>query len=278
MNVSAIASRAAGYYPLSIATSLALEGAMGIHPDQPHGKVVLPQYEVLWVNLKTIFRNFYRAIDREQVLNVRPQDMAQGILEELESLENVVSELTGGKLVVQYYVSDYANLETKYRYAKVRGYTTELQKSYGGAMQYSLSPVIQAIKDRIKVYRLKITDAEPRKTLLFTNYAYDLLARGFPKLHLFESHTGAIKGPHQFYTKYHDGKSLQLIPWREDMLQIFGDSEHFHPMSKKVRDTVLAIAEKYRWSQVTTTAKVRYGIDQIQDPYLRDVLRAIITD
>jgi hypothetical protein len=166
-------------------------------------------------------------------------------------------------------------METKYRYAQVRMYTTDIQKAYGDEMQRALLPVLQALKDSIKIYRLKITDTETRRCLMLTHFAFDLLARNFPQMSLLESHTGKIKTKHQFYTKYHDGKNLQNIPFYCGLMQVFGDSEHFRPMQKGVRDTILAIADKYSWSQVTTSAKVRAGLETIQDPYLRDVLRKI---
>lgn len=274
MNVGPIASREVGYYPLSMATSLALEGAMGNHPDPARqtGKVELLKYDVIWVNLKTVFRNFFNAMDRQQAPKVPARDMAQGILQELEQLENVLSQLSSGRMQVQYYVSDYAGMDTKYRHARIRGYVTELQRAYGRSLEASLTQVIKELKDRVKIYRLKITDEEARPCLLLTHYAYDLLVRNFRQFCLLESHTGAVKDKLQFYTKYLNGKDLAQIPFCEGFMQVFGDSEHFHPMQISIRKQILELADKYHWSQVTTRDKVLYGLKQLQDPYLRDQL------
>jgi hypothetical protein len=42
--MSFVSERPTGHYPLSIATSLAIEGAMGIHPDNPVGKYMLKDF------------------------------------------------------------------------------------------------------------------------------------------------------------------------------------------------------------------------------------------
>lgn len=278
MNVSDVSSRDVGAYPLSIATSLALEGAMGIHPDPARntGKAVLQDYEVVWVNLKTIFRNLYQSINREVVLRVSPRDLASAMLFELEQFDRIVADLTGDRLKVQYYLSDYAGLELKYRYAKIRGYVTDLQRAYGRALVETIRIVLPQIRERTKLYRLKVTDEENRKALVFTSYAYDLLARHFSKIFLLESHTGSVKNKLQFYTKYINGKELAQIPFCEGLMQVFGDSELFFPMSHGVRKQVLEVAEKYNWSQVTTHDKIVYGIKQIKDHLLRDRLIAVM--
>ena len=142
-------------------------------------------------------------------------------------------------------------------------------------MVQTLSAYISSHPNTVKRYTLKILDVEARKALILTHFAYDLLAKGFSSLHLLESHTGTIKNKFMWYTKYLNGKELSSIPFREDMLQIFGDNEHFRPWPIKARRQVLELAAKYNWSQVTQNDKVRYGFGQIVDPYLRDILREL---
>ena len=52
-----MSSRTIGQFPLSIATSLAMEAAFGIYPDRPETKEPILKYDTLWVNVRTIFRN-----------------------------------------------------------------------------------------------------------------------------------------------------------------------------------------------------------------------------
>lgn len=276
MNTSALSDRVLGQYPLSIATSLAIEGAMGIHPDKPEQtKKLLPGYAVIWVNLKTIFRNLYNAVDKERLQAVSAQELIDAFTSEIDQLKRVISVETASKTDVVLYVSDYAGMGQKYKHALLRGDITSLQLAYTSAMIETLSNYIRAHPNTVKRYTLKILDVESRKALMLTHFAYDLLAKGFSNLSLLESHTGSIKDKYRWYTKYYNGKELSMIPFREDMLQVFGDNEHFRPMPIKARKEVLALAAKYHWSQVTTTDKVKYSISQIQDPYLRDILREL---
>lgn len=276
MNTAAISERVIGQYPLSIATSLAIEGAMGIHPDKPdQTKKLLPNYEVVWVNLKTIFRNLYNAIDRSVVQDVKPQDFVDAFTSEIDQLKSVIHVETASKTDVVLYVSDYAGMDQKYRHAILRGDQTPLQQQYSKLMVYTIAQYLKTHGHDVKRYTLKITDAEPRRALILTHYAFDLLAPRMPNLSLLESHTGTIKDKHQWYTKYLNGRELVHIPFREDMLQVFGDNEHFRPMKPSIRKQILELAEQYRWTQVTTTDKIRAGIDHLKDPLLKEILRKL---
>jgi hypothetical protein len=93
---------------------------------------------------------------------------------------------------------------------------------------------------------------------------------------LLESHTGKIKPRGQWYTKYLNGKDLVQIPFNEGFLQVFGDSETFRPMDIRFRRAILEIAERYKWTAVSTLEKLNYGIDQLKNPYYKEVLRKIV--
>lgn len=277
MNTSALSERMLGQYPLSIATSLAIEGAMGIHPDKPEQtKKLLPNYQVVWVNLKTIFRNLYNACDKERLQGVKTQEFIDALTSEIDQLKRVISVETASRTDVVLYVSDYAGMGQKYRHALIRGDVTANQIEYTALMSEVLAGYIRTHPNTVKRYTLKILDVEARKALIMTHFAYDLLARGFSNLSLLESHTGTIKDKYMWYTKYLNGKEqLSSIPFREDMLQVFGDKEHFRPMPIKARKQILEMAAANGWSQVTTNDKVNYGISKLADPYLRDILRSL---
>lgn len=278
MRTSIVSDRVVGQFPISIATSLALEGALGIYPEKETGINLLKDYREIWVNVKTLFRNLYNACDRASVLNTPTEDFVEGLNTDMEHFLSVVRDNTQGMTHVVFYICDYANMTLHYPYAHIRGDTTELQKAYTNAMKETLKAVLQQQHFEIRIYSHSITDASNQKLLLVTHYPLDLFAKGLPQKELLESHTGIIKPSHQWYTKYLNGKELPNIPFRRDLIQVFGDSEHFRPMGIGLRKQILQVAEEYNWSQVTTTAKVRYGIDQLKDHYARDVLKKIITE
>jgi hypothetical protein len=142
-------------------------------------------------------------------------------------------------------------------------------------MKSTLGPWLRVYKDKAKFFLLKIRDYNESRTLMLTHYAIDLLAPNFKSFDLLESHTGAIKSKHLWYTKYYNGKDYPQLPFREDLLQVFGDNETFRPMAPSIRKQIIEIAKQYNWSPVSTSEKVEYGLNQIKDPYLRDVLRSL---
>ena len=84
-----------------------------------------------------------------------------------------------------------------------------------------------------------------------------------------------VKKREQWYTKYNDGKELAMIPFREDLIQFFGDKESIVPYLKKTRTAIIEIADKYNWTQATTLDKINYSINQSKDDYLKSVWRDI---
>lgn len=276
MRTSIVSDRVVGQFPISIATSLAIEGGLGIHPDHPMDTKPLLDYSEVWVNVKTLFRNLYNACDRSQLSRIPTEDFVEGLRTDMDHFVTVIRDQTHSRMKVVFYTCDYANMTLHYPYAIIRGDTTELQKAYTNAMRETLKEFFKDLPFPVKVYRNKIEEVSEEKILLLTNYPLDLCSKGLRRRALLESHTGAIKLSHQWYTKYLNGKDLPMIPFNERLMQVFGDPEHFRPMGVNLRKTVIDIAVKYGWSQVTTDEKIRYGINQIKDPLLRDVLKEII--
>jgi hypothetical protein len=272
------AERVTGAYPISIATSLAIEGALGVHPERPTGKDELSGHQALWINVKTVFRNFHNSMNKEDIPKCRPQEWAEELLREMEMIKQVISEVTRGSLEVIYYLPDYAGLEKEYPKAVPRLDTTPLQIEYTKRMRIVLGELLKLKAIEIKLYKFFIKDTDNRNVLMLTHVAIDLFTKTIRNKKLLESHTGAVKPRTLWYTKYHNGSTLMQIPFRLDMVQVFGDNELFRPQNPKIRQEVLQLAEKYHWSQVTTTDKIRYSINQLRDHALRHMLLDILED
>lgn len=273
----AIAERAVGQYPLSIATSLAIESACGVHPDIIVETAPILQYQELWVNVRTLFRNFMGSLDKTGFKAVMPPQIAEALSQEMDAITSIIAVGSHGKTEVVYYYSNYAGLETKYKHAVVRRDTTDRQKEYTAIHDQTVKILLHEHSDEIRGFDLKVEPDDYPKALMLTHYAYDLLSWSrFAHLDLLESHTGAIKSRAQWYTKYYEGKSLPMIPFREDFLQVFGDSETFRPMDHKLRKEIVEIATRYNWTAVSTREKLKYGIDQMQNPFAKAVLRDIL--
>jgi hypothetical protein len=277
-----IAERAVGQYPLSIATSLAIESANGIHPELPVSSPPILEYEELWINLRTMFRNFVGSLDKVTAGMLHAAEAVDSLEDEMEQIGHIIQESSSSRCKVIYYLSNYARMETKYPFAVVKRDNTPKQMEYTAILNKTLDILLERHKDRrdIRVFERKISPPQSPtpKALVITHYAYDLLsAKAFRSLTLLESHTGRIKHRALWYTKYANGRDLVMLPFREDLLQVFGDSECFRPMDAKLRKEIVDIATRFNWNSVTTTDKVRLGLEFIQNPYHREVIKSIVT-
>lgn len=276
-----IAQRAVGQYPLSIATSLALEGLAGIYEDRPESPPPILKYDALWVNLRTLFRNFTGSLEKSLVDMMDPIEAAETVSQEMEHLSEIVRDLNP-QCGVHFYISNYDNMEGKYPRATIRKDNTAKQKAYTIMQTHAMEALLHHHKgdENLSVFKRKLefNKSNLPVTAILTHFAYDLLsAKIFKRMDLIESHTGIIKPKALWYTKFYHGKELVMIPFREDMLQVFGDSETFHPMDHRLRKELIELAKQYNWSQVTTTDRIRYSIDSMKNHWAADILKEIIT-
>jgi len=274
---SMIAERAVGKFPISVATSLALEAACGIHDDYPVNRAPILDYPAFWVNVRTLIRNFIGSLDRHSVNSLVPEDIAETIAEEMQHISGIIAEYSEHRSNVTYYYSDYHDMESKYKHATVRRDNTDNQKEYTAMHEVAMKALLEITGNQIHLFTLKLEPEAFPTAMILTNYAYDLVSyKKFNKLVLLESHTGRIKERAQWYTKYYQGEGLSMIPFREDFLQVFGDSTTFRPMDHRLRKDIIEIATKYNWSAVTTKDKILYGINAMKNDYYKTILKDIL--
>jgi hypothetical protein len=271
-------NRTVGQFPISIASSLALEGSLAIHPDIEKPKLHLIEYESLWINIKTLFRNALGSLSKEDAVMVVPKDIANTIFEEMSIIEDIVKEKTNGKVSVVFYYSNYKNLEKHFKIASIRMDNTEKQKEYTNIQNHTLKILFDKETKEpthlIKGFELYIKNDNPKKTLIITHYPIDLLSyKEFSMLALLESHTGKVLKQAEWYKKFYEGKELVRIPFIPLFLQVFGDKETFRPLQIQVRKDILEMANKYNFSSITTYDKVRYAIENgIKNEYSKELL------
>ena len=97
----ALSSRELGQIPVSIGTSLALEGAFGILEDNHNANPIINNVDVIYVNIRTLIRNMVGAIETEALHSVFPEDLAYILVNELTTIEQAVSVFTEGRVKVQ---------------------------------------------------------------------------------------------------------------------------------------------------------------------------------
>lgn len=277
--------RAKGQYPVSIATSLALESLMNIHPDIQHETPPYGQMNRFWINLRTLHRNVVGACPTDVVSELDPKAVAETMKEEIEYIHQLVSEQSR-QVAIQCYFCNYSDLAKRFPLAVLRHDTTAKQKRDTASMLLAVEHLLKLVEpyqvkdhELVRLYEQKIRSPYQGKalTVFFTHCAIDLLeARQFGECYLIESYTGAYKPRSRWYTKFLNGKDLPMIPFQPVFLQLFGDTVHFSPHDKKSRERIIEVAEKYRWSPTSTDALIRYSLEQLKDEYLKEVVLSML--
>jgi hypothetical protein len=242
-------------------------------------KININSYDEMWINLLTLFRNILGSLGPGEANRVFAADIASVMSYEIENITQLIKDESGGKVRPVFYASNYRGLEKHYPNAKIRVDSTPKQKIYTALMQDSLNAFIKMQKksESIVLFDLYLTAKEKKKTLILTNYAIDLLSHSaFSELDLIESHTGILKSRALWNTKMSNGSELARIPFNKCFLQVFGDSQTFSPLDKKLRDEVLEVADKYSWNPLTTRDRILLGISSMKNPYFRDLLKSML--
>lgn len=265
-----------GQHPISIATSLALEGLSGIHPDNPSNIDYTSNYNQMWINTKTLFRNIYNAIELpNRITQEFIKEIYEIIISEMEYIIKLHESLN---IKIYFYHNNLDDIDRKYKHATIRADKTPKQIIFTSTYNEIGKRLFQKNNNQnLKTFNGRIKPEIQGHSLILTHIALDLFSyHNFTnKIDLLESHTGVIKKRDSWYTKYFNGKEIPMIPFREDLIQLFGDKESIYPYMKKTRDAIIEIALKYNWSQVTSLEKINYGINQSKDEYLKSVWKSI---
>lgn len=276
-----IAERQLSGLPLSVATSLAIESACGIHPEIKVSSAPAKAHQFILINLRTLVRNIHGAVPTEIKKILTPESVFMALTEELTIIESAIQEASNGFCKVKYYACSYKKeVPSKFPYASLKALNSPLQEHYT-ALEDNVLKLIFANQNNtmsnhdITGYGLNISiDTRSAKALILTHLPIDLLNdRNFYALRLLESHTGAIKNKAQWNTKLTDGRHLPRIPFNRVTLQIFGDNRAmFMPMDSGVRNTIKELADAKQWTSVTTMEKIVYDARDHKDPTLKALI------
>lgn len=274
-----IAEREKGQFPVSIATSLALESLAGIHPDIPN--VVVPpikETRLLMFNIRTLIRNIHGALSTDVKRKLTAKVCVKALIEEMSIIEASVNRISEGMVPVVFYACAYGSLSRKFPHAHMRPVVTELQLEYTHMERDTIRELLamQPAFD-IRRYDVDITD-KFTDTFIVTHHAVDLLSKKqFEKLTLLETHTGAIKNHLLWNTKLTKGKDNPRIPFCAFSLQVFGDNGHlFSPMDAKTRAAVLSIAENDNWTAASTRDRIIESLRKLSDMELKTKLLMLV--
>jgi len=266
-----MSGRTLGLLPISVGTSLAFETLMA-SPGEP--------IEALYFNLRTLFRNAYQAYETDDRERVKPQQLYEDVIRDLQEVDRVKGQLgkNPNPEMLIYYPS-YKGLERRFRHARVWKPTTELQLKYAQLEANVCGDIAKALKDHVKETDVALP-MTTKKTYLLTHHPVDLIVKsGFGEIKLLESHTGAVKSRKLWHTKLTNGKNLEAMPFNSLTLQVFGDnSTNFKAMSLKLKQTLLKLSADNNWSSLTTNDRVRYCLPQVADHPLRNMFIDMLRD
>jgi len=288
---SALTERTTSSFPLSIGTALAFEtlfdGSLPVYDDSRAipDRVDINGYDVVAINLATLYRNIVGSVSATSRNTLLVNEITQVMVEEMIFITDLLRSSTDGRCVARFYRNKFEGLQKRFPHAKLRSANTPGQQLYQQEQNATLE-FIFATADNIKRAGVELCEYEylpapvkaGERTLIITHYPVELLAkRRYSKLDLLESHTGVLKPPALWYTKFQDGKQLAHIPFNSCMLQVFGDSQTFHPMPIAERREVLGLAEKFNWNALTTKERLKLGFEYLPNKELSKKLNSMLT-
>lgn len=266
-------------FPVSIATSLAIEGIFGILEDKPHNPPPADQLDEIVINFRTLFRNMTGSMDRETADKLNADDYATGLIEEMTLIRSIVNDRSGGRIKVWYYVASYASLNKLHPYALVKPANTPKQQYYAAMENKTIEVVMKRLgkdNDMLKIFDVTIV-GNPVRTALISNYPLDLLNfQRARELVLVESHTGTVKPKAQWYTKLKGGKDMPYMPFNIMTIQMFGDTGSlFQPQTTSNQNRLRELAQRYKWTQATGKDRIMQCVALEHDPIFEGNIRKL---
>lgn len=275
-----------GKIPISIGTSLALEGLFGTHDEFKGSAKDWPilSCECLSINLRTMVRNLLGALNKEIRYKCHIDEYTATIFEEMNVIRSAVEMKAVKAVKIQFYVSLYKNLEGYFKYCRFKQMTTPNQQLHAQTEERICQAVIAKINEynsssALVLNHLEVFDLYPvlpdKKVYLISHIPLDLLlCQGYRDLLLLESHTGAVKSKAMWYTKLKGGSKLYMIPFDKAMVQMFGDSgDVISPIDHRFKAVTLKIAEQYKWNALTTKDRILATVGMAHEPILLDAIK-----
>lgn len=281
-----IETRATSSFPISLGTALALES---IFIDSPEGyydpereipqRVKLFEYGEIWINVYTLYRNLIGSMKAEVLPGLKPEQIAQALHQEIDVITSLFKNEGGGVCQPFFYFCDYRSLLMASRHKAIhfREDKTEKQRLFKQKGMKSIELLMKGNHDIKRLDDTLKTLIPSTKALVLTHIAYDLLSyTQFSRLDLIESNTGRVKTRREWNSKYADcgQRKMNMLPFLRKLLLVFGDPVLIKPGESKLRNLVLDIAEKRRWTPMVTESQMmqHFSID-VKEPYVLKFLR-----
>lgn len=265
-------TRETGAFPLSMGTSLALEGLLGVHPSTPPAPAHARRVREVWINIRTLIRNLFSAMTAEQAEKAPLQEVLDLLVLEMETIDTVLLQQGKGRLGVVFYCNDLEELKWVFPHAQWKTPRTKKQIT-AHKVEEILVKQLQTLGREGEVSLREIKREPPivpKAVALLTHYPCELLWRfQFEVLFLLESHTGRLKPYSQWCSKLKGVRADEHLPFNRLSLQLFGDGVLLEGCARPLREEFKQLAETRRWTAVTSLEKIqddihRYGGEKLR--------------
>lgn len=254
--------REVGQIPVSMGTSLAFEGFLGIHPNQTKPPLDVKSIKEIWVNVRTLARNLWNAVKTERLAVINPAQAVMVLLEEVQTIPVALLQ-AGSRVKIRYYIASQDQVKWVFPKAQFKEAKTPKQMAYEVYERYtSIELYKQMVELGLDVMEIKKAPTRTDGTVaLLTHYPHELLWKeNFHRLLLLESNTGKIKPWNMWYTKLNGISEDTPLPFDKFTLQVFGDGVLIEPQPRGIKGQLKQLAEAKRWFPTTTKDKIDYDI------------------
>lgn len=271
----ALQSRNMGAYPVSIATSRALEGIFGIHEDivyPRNDQYPYKRFAQLAINYRTLIRNIVGSVSSQAADSFTPEILITLIAEEMSLIQEVVASTTRNNLKVLYYSAGYGSGTLKYLpYANLKSPKTTIQlkeRQLENDVLAGLTHLRRLNNSSILLPPNALSNLssdvpqfnqplEVSKGVLYlTHLPLDIIKTPKGRKALLESHTGKVKNEQDMISKLR-GKPTH-VPFDIMTIQMFGDTGMtLDPHHSKLRKELCEIGERCGWNATTTESRIK---------------------
>lgn len=282
---NSLAERAISAFPLSVGTSLSLESlfAPRLPPYDPDRlipqKVNVSDYQEIYINLSTLFRNIVGAITRDAFFHASGADIRDALMAEIDVINSLFMNEGQGLCRPVYYHCTFKSLHDKMvQGTSLRSDKTDGQKFYRHKHDEVMT-LLGMSTDEFFEFDSEIKPKTRTSAMIITHYPWDLLSyQRFSKLDLLESNTGKLKPRWQWSSKYYPvgDSDLSILPFDRKLLLVFGDRVLVQPGDIRLRRLILEIAQKRRWTAMTTQAAMMQAFElDIKEPFVLQFLKKL---
>ena len=249
-----------GTFPMSIGTSLAFEGLLGIHPERPNLPDRSKEFQTLWINLETLARNAISAYSMKKPKDITLNQLVDHMSQDTEMIDRVLHD-RGIKLKVFYYTTKQMGFKTKFPDFNLYVPTSDNTIAHMKLVKEASAILVKKLNSTFEMneFNVRVVD----KTLVMTHYGWDLMTQSTRNgIALIESHTGVIKPPELWYTKLNSSNAK--LPFYRCFMGIVGDRHYIAP-NAVLKKKILRISREQRWHNMTAFSKILADLRMLKE-------------